>query len=54
MLPVGVEELVGRGHSVLIESGAGLGSGFTDQDYSEAGSGTVVDAAEILLGPTCS
>ena len=27
MLPVGVEELVRAGHQVLIEAGAGLGSG---------------------------
>src|SRR4051794_40056193 len=27
MLPVGVEELTGLGHSVLLESGAGQGSG---------------------------
>ena len=27
MLPVGVEELVRRGHQVLVEAGAGIGSG---------------------------
>jgi alanine dehydrogenase len=33
LLPVGVEELVRHGHQVLIEAGAGLGSGLADHDY---------------------
>jgi alanine dehydrogenase len=37
MLPVGVEELVRRGHEVLVESGAGLGSGLADHAYLEQG-----------------
>ena len=37
MLPVGVEELVRRGHKVLVEAGAGLGSGIADHDYLQAG-----------------
>ena len=37
MLPVGVEELVERGHRVLIESGAGIGSGLNDDEYALAG-----------------
>src|SRR3954451_15940225 len=37
MLPVGVEELTQLGHTVLIESGAGLGSGIADADYVAAG-----------------
>src|SRR5207253_7025205 len=44
MLPVGVEELVRRGHKVLIEAGAGTGSGLPDSDYSQAG-------AELIEGP---
>ena len=44
MLPVGVEELVRRGHRVLVEAGAGLGSGISDQDYRRQG-------AELLGGP---
>jgi alanine dehydrogenase len=44
MLPSGVEELVTRGHRVLIERGAGLGSGITDEQYSANG-------AEIEDGP---
>ena len=37
MLPVGVEELTRAGHRVLVEDGAGLGSGLTDADYRESG-----------------
>ena len=48
MLPVGVEELVGRGHHVLIETGAGLGSGITDQDYLDQGAELLADPAEIF------
>jgi alanine dehydrogenase len=47
MLPVGVEELVARGHQVLIEAGAGTGSGLPDQAYAEQGAALIADAAEI-------
>ena len=44
MLPVGVEELTRRGHKVLVEAGAGLGSGLPDSEYNDAG-------AELIEGP---
>ncbi len=44
ILPVGVEELVQRGHQVLIQRGAGVGSGIRDEDYARHG-------AEIVEGP---
>ena len=44
MLPVGVEELVRRGHRVLVEACAGVGSGLSDHDYLAAG-------AELMAGP---
>jgi alanine dehydrogenase len=37
MTPAGVHELVKRSHQVLIETTAGLGSGFSDADYEAAG-----------------
>lgn len=37
LIPVGAEELVKHGHRVLIERGAGLGSGITDEEYIKAG-----------------
>ncbi|MBY0397238.1 MAG: alanine dehydrogenase, partial [Thermoleophilia bacterium] len=45
LLPVGAEELTAAGHQVLIEAGAGLGSGITDAQYAEAGA-TLVDGPE--------
>lgn len=35
--PAGVIDFIQKGHEVLIESNAGLGSGFTNQDYLEVG-----------------
>lgn len=35
--PSGVREFVKRGHSVLVQTSAGLGSGFSDEDYEAAG-----------------
>ncbi len=47
MLPVGVEELVSRGHQVLVQVGAGLGSGFADHDYLRSGADMISSASEI-------
>ncbi|AMV39677.1 alanine dehydrogenase [Planctomyces sp. SH-PL62] len=47
MLPVGVEELTEVGHQVLVEAGAGQGSGLTDAQYQAAGATIAADAAEI-------
>jgi alanine dehydrogenase len=47
MLPVGVEELTNLGHRVLIEAGAGLGSGLPDSEYLAVGGEIVATAAEI-------
>ncbi len=48
LLPVGVEELTRAGHQVLVESGAGLGSGITDQEYVQSGAEMVGTAKEIF------
>ena len=47
MIPVGVEELTRAGHRVLIQSGAGQGSGISDEQYAENGAEIVADAAEV-------
>jgi alanine dehydrogenase len=47
MTPAGVHELVVRGHKVLIETSAGVGSGFSDQDYLEAGAELSGSAADV-------
>src|SRR5579863_871143 len=48
MLPVGVEELVRAGHRVLVERGAGQGSGISDDQYRENGA-EIVDKAEDVF-----
>ena len=46
LTPAGAATLVKAGHSVLIQEGAGAGSGFGDEEYRQAGAETVsVDAA---------
>src|SRR4051812_17189132 len=47
MLPVGAEELTSAGHQVLIEAGAGQGSGIVDAQYLSAGATLVETAGEI-------
>src|SRR5437773_2208772 len=39
LVPAGVESLVGAGHSVLVEQGAGIGSGVADEACCAAGGG---------------
>jgi len=48
MLPVGVEELTRRGHEVILQSGAGSGSGMLDEVYAEAGARLVETAEEVF------
>ena len=47
LIPVGAEELTKAGHRVLIEQGAGLGSGIPDDLYVENGAEIVASADEI-------
>jgi alanine dehydrogenase len=47
MVPAGVRTLVGRGHKVLVEKGAGLGSGIEDAAFERAGAKLVATAAEV-------
>ena len=37
MVPASVRELVNHGHQVVVETNAGMGIGFTDEDYTQAG-----------------
>jgi alanine dehydrogenase len=37
LTPAGALELVGRGHEVVVETGAGVGSGFADEAYATVG-----------------
>lgn len=55
MMPVGAATLVKAGHQVFIEAGAGLASGFPDEEYLKAGAtivgtaGDVFSAAEMIV-----
>ena len=48
LLPVGVEELTRARHQVLVERGAGLGSGIPDEVYAEHGARLVDTPAEVF------
>jgi alanine dehydrogenase len=37
MTPAGVSELVKRGHTVYLQKGAGVNSGFPDEEYISVG-----------------
>ncbi len=49
MTPGGVEVMAGEGHTVLVEKGAGAGSGFSDEAYRQAGAEIVETPQEIYL-----
>jgi alanine dehydrogenase len=46
--PDGARELIGAGHKVLIETGAGIGSGFADSLYKEAGAELAADKTALF------
>ena len=48
LIPFGVEELVKDGHKVIIETNAGLGSGFDDQSYVKYGAIIVKSPEEVF------
>ncbi|HXE52428.1 MAG TPA: alanine dehydrogenase [Tepidisphaeraceae bacterium] len=48
MMPVGAEALTRSGHEVFVETNAGVGSGFTDDDYKAAGAKILPSAAEVF------
>jgi len=47
LTPAGVGSLVQQGHTLLVEKEAGIGSGFGDQEYADAGAKMVDSAEEI-------
>lgn len=48
MQPDGVAELVHHDHEVVVQAGAGLGAGFTDGEYAEAGARMVDGPEEVF------
>jgi len=47
LTPAGVISFVNAGHRVLIEKDAGLGSGFTNEDYAQAGAEIIEDVKKV-------
>ena len=50
LTPAGVRELTARGHEVLVQAGAGLGSAIEDEHYAAQGARIVEDAAAVFGG----
>ena len=48
LIPSSVHELVHHGHEVVVQQGAGLGAGLSDQDYIDAGARILATADEIF------
>ena len=48
LTPTAAREYVAHGHQVTIQQGAGLGAGFTDEDYTKVGAKIAATAAEIF------
>jgi alanine dehydrogenase len=46
LVPAGAEALVQAGHQVMVERGGGLGSGFTDEQYTSVGA-TIHEVDEV-------
>ncbi|CCG53374.1 Alanine dehydrogenase [Flavobacterium indicum GPTSA100-9 = DSM 17447] len=51
LTPDAVSSLVSHGHQVMIESGAGVNSSYSDKDYSEAGAEVTNDTAKVFSCP---
>jgi len=47
VIPDGVGQLVAAGHQVFVESGAGMSSGFSNDEYESAGAKILKDAADV-------
>jgi alanine dehydrogenase len=50
LTPAGVRELVGRGHRVLVQGGAGSAIDLPDEQYVRAGARITADAGEVYAG----
>lgn len=48
LTPAGVKAFASRGHTVLVEEGAGDGSGFEDSEYADAGAEVLADRRALF------
>jgi alanine dehydrogenase len=49
LLPSVAQQLTRRGHSVIVEKNAGVGSGYSNEDYTAAGA-EIIDTAKDVFG----
>ncbi|MBS9960217.1 alanine dehydrogenase [Vibrio alginolyticus] len=49
MIPASVRELISHGHQVLVETNAGAGIGFSDDDYIAVGASILPHAADVTI-----
>lgn len=47
LVPAAVADLVHAGHTLFVQAGAGIASGYSDDEYRAAGAAIAADAAEI-------
>jgi alanine dehydrogenase len=47
MIPAGVRILTARGHAVLVQAGAGIGSGISDEEFKRAGAQVIAGRKEV-------
>jgi len=52
LIPAAAAEMVGHGHDVFVQSGAGLASGYNDADYEAVGVNVLKDAASLYSAAT--
>lgn len=48
LTPAAAQEAIANGHTVTVETAAGMGAGFTDEDYIAAGASIAATAAEVF------
>src|SRR5580700_1384016 len=48
LLPSAAYQLIKRGHRVLVEKGAGIGSGYADEEYQRAGADLLDKHADVF------
>ncbi len=48
LIPISAKEYIDNGHSVVIESGAGKGIGFSDEDYKKVGCDVITNRKELF------
>lgn len=51
LTPDAVAALIAHGHRIMVESGAGVGAGYSDKEYSDAGAEVTKDTKKVFACP---